>query len=59
MALWLGHIVMFSSHTVRALPRAADGGDMPRRHFLLVFLRTLIFAADRHQPAAQPARTVL
>ena len=45
MVLWIGHIVMFSSHAVRALPRTADGADMPRRRFLLVFLRTLIFAA--------------
>lgn len=44
-ALWLSHIVMFSSRAVQALPRKADGGDMPRRHFLLAFLRSLIFAA--------------
>ena len=45
MALWLGHIVMLSAHAARALPGRADGAAMPRRRFLLVFLRTLIFAA--------------
>ena len=46
MALWLGHIVMSSArHAARALPGKADGAAMPRRRFLLVFLRTLIFAA--------------
>ena len=45
MALWLGHIVMFSTHAVRALPGKADGVAIPRRRFLAVFLRTLIFAA--------------
>jgi hypothetical protein len=45
MVLWLGHIVMVSSHAVLALPRTASGAAMPRRRFLLVFLRTLIFAA--------------
>lgn len=43
--LWLGHIVVFSSRAVRALPGMPDGADLPRRRLLLAFLRTLIFAA--------------